>query len=141
MEEMRSPRQVLVAPFAAVSLAGSLSLFLGAALCDIAYASTYEIQWNNFAAWLLAGALVFAGIALAFALRDALSTRRRTRPALIYAAVLTLSWLIGFNASLVHARDAWASMPGGMVQSCLAFLLAAVATWMAFRRDSLGARA
>ncbi len=40
----------------AVLLAATLPLFLGGLLSDIAYALSYEIQWSNFAAWLIAGA-------------------------------------------------------------------------------------
>ena len=129
-----------ISAFPAVFLAGSLSLFLGAALSDAAYASSYEIQWNNFASWLLVGALVFAAVALIFALRDALSRTRRTRARVVYAVVLGLAWLAGFLNSLVHARDAWASMPTALVYSCIALILAIIATWMAFRGTVAGDR-
>ena len=129
-----------VSAFPAVFLAGSLSLFLGAALCDAAYASSYEIQWNNFSSWLLVGALVFAAVALMFALRDALSRTRRTRARIVYAVVLGLAWLAGFLNSLVHARDAWASMPTGLIYSCISLVLAGIATWMAFRGTVAGER-
>lgn len=54
-------------PVHAVFLAGVIPLFAGALLSDIAYFRTYEIQWQNFASWLLAGGLVMAGVALVFA--------------------------------------------------------------------------
>lgn len=133
-----STRSISALP--AVFLAGSLSLFLGAALSDAAYASSYEIQWNNFASWLLAGALVFAAVSLVFALRDALSRARRTRARVIYAVVLGLAWVAGFLNSLIHARDAWASMPTALVYSCIALLLVSIATWMAFRSTVAGDR-
>ena len=47
-------------PLHAVFLAGALPLFAGALLSDIAYARSYEIQWNNFASWLIAGGLVLS---------------------------------------------------------------------------------
>lgn len=136
MTPKNDARLVVAPPLALVFLAGSMSLFLGAVVSDVAYARTYEIQWNNFASWLLAGALVFAGVALAFALRDSLSARRRTRAVLSYAVVLSAAWVAGFTSALTHARDAWASMPGGLVQTGVAFLLILVAVVLASRRQS-----
>ena len=94
MPATQDARNSLVHPFPAVCLAGSLSLFLGATLSDAAYASSHEIQWNNFASWLLAGALVFAAVALVFALRDVLRASRRSRLAIVYAVVLLLAWVL-----------------------------------------------
>src|SRR3546814_18174019 len=62
----------------AVLLAGELPLFLGGLLSDIGYAASYQIQWTNFASWLIAGALVFSGFALLWALVDLIRARRRT---------------------------------------------------------------
>ena len=45
-----------------------MPLFLGALLSDIAYSKTYQIQWNNFSSWLIAGGKLFCGLALLFAL-------------------------------------------------------------------------
>src|SRR3546814_2173755 len=36
-------------PMHAILLAGTVPLFLGAMLSDIAYASSYQVQWTNFA--------------------------------------------------------------------------------------------
>ena len=46
-------------PLHATLLAGSVPLFLGALLSDVAYYQTYQIQWSNFASWLIAGAELF----------------------------------------------------------------------------------
>lgn len=54
-------------PLHGTLLAGTVPLFLGAMLSDIAYFKTYEVQWSNFAAWLIAGGLLFCGLALLFA--------------------------------------------------------------------------
>ena len=65
-------------PLHAILLASAIPLFLGALLSDWAYASSYEVQWTNFASWLILGGLVFGGFALVWAfiewLRD--SARR-----------------------------------------------------------------
>src|SRR3546814_1099584 len=57
-------------PVHAVLLAGTVPLFLGTLLSDWAYWSTYEVQWINFASWLVVGALLFAGYALLWAVID-----------------------------------------------------------------------
>jgi glucose/arabinose dehydrogenase len=41
-------------------LAGVAPLFVGALLADWAYARSYQIEWSNFASWLLIGAMVLA---------------------------------------------------------------------------------
>lgn len=64
-------------PLHALLLAGSVPLFLGALLSDIAYYNSYQIQWSNFAAWLIAGALVFCGLALLFALANLIRAEHR----------------------------------------------------------------
>ena len=46
-------------PVHAFFLAGTVPLVLGAVLSDWAYHDTAEIQWSNFASWLIAGGLVF----------------------------------------------------------------------------------
>jgi uncharacterized membrane protein len=127
-------------PLHAVLLAGSIPLFLGAVLSDAAYAKTYEIQWQNFASWLIVGALFFAGFALLFALADLVREDRRVRGVALYSLVLLIAWLVGLFNAFMHARDAWASMPTGLVLSVIAAVLACVAAWLGFHaRHSGGA--
>jgi uncharacterized membrane protein len=108
------------------------ALFLGAALSDAAYFSSFEIQWNNFASWLIVGGLVLAGIALLFAIIDLLRPRRRARGLAPYVSTLLATWVVGFFNALMHARDAWASMPAGLVLSVVVAVLACLATWLGF---------
>jgi len=122
----------LIHPLHAVLLAGTLPLFFGALLSDMAYASSYEIQWNNFASWLIAGGLVFAGIALVFTIVDLCCSHRRASGLALYSVILLALWVIGFLNALMHARDAWASMPTGLVLSAIVAVLAAAATWLGF---------
>ena len=122
----------VIHPLHAILLAGSLPLFLGAALSDAAYASTYEIQWNNFASWLIVGGLFFAGFALVFAIVDLFRADRRVTGTVPYAAILFITWLVGFFNALMHARDAWASMPAGLTLSVIVTLLTCVALWFGF---------
>jgi uncharacterized membrane protein len=124
-------------PIHALLLGGTLALFLGALLSDIAYARTFEIQWNNFASWLIASGLVLGALALVSALVG-LAPVRRTRGTALHAIVLLATWIVGFFNALMHARDAWASMPGGLVLSVIAFALACVATFFAFSAPRFG---
>lgn len=119
-------------PLNAVLLAGALALFLGALLSDIAYFRSYAIQWNNFSSWLLGGGLVVGAFALLSAVVDLFRTRWRAWPVLVYALLLLATWVSGFIDALVHARDAWASMPTGLVLSVIVVMLACVALWIAF---------
>jgi hypothetical protein len=43
------------------------------------------------------------------------------------------AWVVGFFDALMHARDAWASMLGGLVLSVMVTVLAGVATALGFR--------
>ena len=61
-------RRVGLHPLHAMLLAGVFPPFLGALLSDIAYANSHQIQWQNFASWLIVGGLVFCAITLVFAI-------------------------------------------------------------------------
>ncbi|MGQ9426436.1 DUF2231 domain-containing protein [Gilvimarinus sp. F26214L] len=128
--------QIMVHPVHSVLLAGSVPLFLGALLSDIAYFSTYQIQWSSFASWLTAGGLVFAGFAILWAVVDLI--RGRGMHVLIYTLLLLATWLFGFINALVHARDAWGSMPDGLILSAAVLLLACAATWAGFSVRRVG---
>lgn len=120
-------------PVHAVLLASALPLFLGALLGDWAYSSTYEVQWINFAAWLNAGAMVFAGLALAWAVIDFFRAgRARDRHSAMYVAALVTLFAVGLLTAFIHTRDAWATMPAGLIMSLLTFLVAVVAVWLGF---------
>lgn len=134
------PRAFPVHPFQAVLLAGSLPLFLGAALSDWAYGASYEVQWANFAAWLIAGALVFAGFALLGSLIGLVRQGRHGR-SFVPALLLLATFVLGFVDALVHAKDGWAMMPEGLVLSILVTILSAASIWAAFARRVPGAPA
>lgn len=119
-------------------LAAAFPLFLGAVLSDWAYWSSHQIQWSNFAAWLLAGGMVFLGIALVCALIDVFRGGRGR--SLLHFVLLLAAFVLGFIGSLVQARDAWAVMPGALVLSVLVLALVAAAAWMAFAGLHAGER-
>lgn len=127
-------------PFHAVLLAGIIPLFLGAVLCDWAYVSSYQIQWTNFASWLIVGGLVLTGITLVFALFDLLRAHRRARGILPYFVLLLATWVVGFFNALMHARDAWAAMPGGLILSVITMVLSILAVWLGFSTPRTGGR-
>ncbi|MER2299363.1 MULTISPECIES: DUF2231 domain-containing protein [Pseudomonas] len=114
-------------PLHAILLAGTVPLFLGALLSDIAYYMSYQIQWSNFAAWLIAGGLLFCGLALLFALANLVRARRKAGRPTLYLLLLLVTWVLGLINAFEHAKDAWAVMPAGLVLSVIVSILACVA--------------
>lgn len=123
----------------AVLAFSTLPLFLGALLSDWAYAQTYQVQWTNFAAWLITGGLVLAGLALVWAALDLLlRTVLRDRRGVAYLLLLLAILVLGGANALVHAKDGWAAMPTGLVLSVVVLLVATAASWVglgAWRRS------
>ncbi|MFC3606955.1 DUF2231 domain-containing protein [Stutzerimonas tarimensis] len=128
-------------PLHATLLAGTVPLFLGALLSDAAYFRTYQIQWSNFAAWLIAGGLVFCGLALVFAVVNLIRAEHKTGRPLVYFLLLLATWVLGFLNALQHAKDAWATMPAGLILSVIVTLLACVATWIGLTNLRAGGEA
>ncbi|RDS88195.1 DUF2231 domain-containing protein [Pseudomonas fluorescens] len=120
-------------PLHATLLAGTVPLFLGALLSDIAYTQTYQIQWANFASWLIAGALVFCGLAFLFALVNLLRAERKAGQPTRYILLLLATWVLGLVNAFQHAKDAYASMPAGLIMSAVVLLLTLAATWTGLR--------
>lgn len=118
----------VIHPLHAVLLASMFPLFLGALLSDWAYSSTYQVQWTNFASWLIAGGLIFAGLALLWSIIDSF----RGRLNWLYLGLLVAVFVAGFVNALVHAKDAWAAMPAGLILSVIVLLLAVGAIWAGF---------
>lgn len=129
-------------PLHAILLGFPPPLFLGALLADLAYRTSFHVQWANFASWLIAAGLLGGGFALLWALvaliRGGAAGRRR---AAILVAVLAGMWVLGLVNALVHAKDAFATMPEGLYLSAVVTLLAFVAAWMGYAGYAAGARA
>ncbi|WP_419308199.1 DUF2231 domain-containing protein [Chromohalobacter israelensis] len=119
-------------PLHGMLLAGAFPLFLGAALSDYAYASTYHIQWSHFASWLNAGGLVFCGLALICALIGIFRSAGHLGLSVVYFLLLLVTWGLGVVNALVHARDAWAMMPTGLTLSIVIAVLSFIAVWIGF---------
>lgn len=126
-------------PLHGVLLAATIPLFLGGLLSDLAYASSYQIQWSNFASWLIVGGLVFGGAALLWAIVNLIFASRRSGYGL-YPALLAVTWVLGFFNALIHAKDAWAIMPTSIILSVIVVLLACVSTWIGFVKFGVGGR-
>ncbi len=110
-------------PLHAMLLAGTVPLFLGALLSDIAYYNTFQIQWSNFAAWLIAGGLLFAGLALLFALTNLIRADHKAGRPTRYFLLLLVTWVLGLINAFEHAKDAYAVMPSGLILSVIVAVL------------------
>jgi uncharacterized membrane protein len=120
-------------PLHAILLAFPFPMFLGALVSDLTYWATFQIQWANFSSWLIAAGLIGGGGAMLWALVDLFRFRRaRDLRAPIYFVLLLAMWVLGFVNALVHAKDAWAIMPGSLYLSTITTVLALVASWMGY---------
>lgn len=126
------PYRSVPGPLHAILLGGTVALFLGALLNDIAYYNTYQIQWSNFASWLIAGGLLFCGLAGLFAIANLLRADPKAGRPVVYLLLLLVTWVLGLINAFVHAKDAWAAMPTGLILSVIVTLLSVVAAWTGF---------
>jgi uncharacterized membrane protein len=120
-------------PLHSIFLSFLFPLFLGTLICDLAYRSTFQIQWANFAQWLNAGGLAVGGLALLWALINLFRSHvlSRTR-SVAYFVLLLATWLLGLVNAFMHAKDAWAMMPEGLWLSAITTVLALAASWVGF---------
>jgi uncharacterized membrane protein len=119
-------------PVHAFLIAATVPPFLGAALSDYAYTCTYHVQWSNFSSWLIVGGLVFGGAALVCSLIDLRRADRRGGRFAVSLVLILGICVLGFVNALVHARDAWATMPTGLILSVVVAVLASAATVVGF---------
>jgi uncharacterized membrane protein len=124
------PLHAMLVPF---PIAG----FTGALLCDIAYLqSDGQVQWVNFAAWLLAFGEFFGVIAALFGLFDLLRTPRGARPTSAWLHFLgsATTLTLGLFNNFVHARDGWTSVvPTGLTLSVLTVIALIVTGFLGHR--------
>jgi uncharacterized membrane protein len=107
--------------------------FVGTLLTDIAYATTAEIMWADFSAWLLTvGVILGVLAAIAGAVDFIANPNIRALGAAWLHAIgnLVVLGLATLNM-LVHTRDAWTSvMPLGLTLSVLTVLILLVTGWL-----------
>ncbi len=118
-----------------ILLAFPTALFPAALVTDIAYLRTAQIQWTNFSAWLIAGALVFCGVVLAWSLVELLLALRvdRRRRRLIYPVLLAALFVLGLLNAFKHSQDAWSSVGAfGLILSMLSTLVVLAAAFVAY---------
>jgi uncharacterized membrane protein len=127
---VRASRAGPIHPLYAFLIAGAVPLFLGGLLSDLAYGSTAEIQWSNFAAWLIAGAMVLTGFALLWAFIASIRARSWRGWPLASFILLLAAFILGFIDSFVHARDAWGVMPGAPILSAIVTAIVLLAAWI-----------
>lgn len=120
-------RENSLRPVTVLMLGFPTALFLGALMSDIAFYRSYEVQWSNFAAWLIAGGLVGGGIALVLCVIDFFRRKSNRGRSGIVLLIVAAMWIVGFFNALVHARDGWAVMPAGLILSIIAVLMALAA--------------
>lgn len=125
-----TPYRCTPSPLHAILLAGTVPLFLGGLLSDIAYFQTYQIQWANFASWLIAGGMLFCGLALLFALVNLIRADHKAGRPVLYFVLLLITFALGLINAFEHAKDAWAVMPTGLVLSIIVTGLAFIAAWI-----------
>ncbi len=115
-----------------------LAFFTGALLADIAYASSAQMQWANFAVWLITGGLIMGVLAAIAGIVDAIrhrgAPRRRPWPHSIGVASMMILALLN---AFVHSRDGWTSVvPTGLALSAIVAVLAIVTSWMGYMLDA-----
>lgn len=135
MASRPSPNRRPVHPAHGLLLAFPVALFSTALLCDIAYWNTAEMQWSNFAAWAITGALVIGTPVLLWAALRLWRRRRdpRRNRALAYFILLLVMWGAGLINAFKHSQDAWSSVgTAGIALSTVATFAALAAGWLAY---------
>ncbi|WP_395332043.1 DUF2231 domain-containing protein [Novosphingobium sp. BL-8H] len=117
-------------PLHALLLAFPVALFPAALATDVAYFNSAEMQWSNFAAWLIAGGVLFCGLAFVWGVvRVAI---RRPGSAWL-TLILALLFLVGLINSFQHSHDGWTSVGiTGLVLSAISAILALAAGWTGY---------
>lgn len=135
MDNLRTSVVPFLNPLHAILLAFPVGLFPSALLADITYLNTAVIQWTNFASWLIAGAVLFSGMLLAWALLDMFfgRARRRRSRGLFYTVLVAIMFVAGFVNALQHSGDGWHSVQTlGLVLSIVCSVLALIAAFVAY---------
>lgn len=134
MTDQEQPiRAAPISPLHAIFLSFLFPFSLGAMLADWAYSTTYFVQWINFAAWLIVGVLVGGVPALIWSIIGLLMPRSaRAGNSVLVTILLAVTVAVTFFNALIHGKDAYATMPGGLILSAIGTVLAFVTTIIAF---------
>lgn len=129
-------------PLHAILLAFPIALFTGALAADITYLRTAEIQWSNFSAWMITGALVFGGAVVLWSLFAVALPRRTGRArAAAYLLLVAIMWLAGLINAFQHSKDGWSAVGAtGLSLSIVSTAAALLAAWIGFSAVRRSAR-
>ena len=58
---------------------------------------------------------------------------RKRKSATRYVLLLLATWVLGLINAFQHAKDAWATMPSGLILSVIVSLLACAAVWVGLK--------
>lgn len=138
MNEPRSDRTGNFAGFA-ILLGFIVPFSLAALLSDWRFYTTYEIQWLNMADWMVTGSLIGGGLAFAwYLIHTTIRGLWKDRPHVIVAVLLAAFMLVQFLNALTHAKDNFATMPGGLILSVITTIIGIAAAFMGFRHYNRG---
>ena len=125
-------------PIHSILLAFPVALYPAALVSDIAYLNTAVIQWSNFSSWLLAGANLFAGFLLAWAIILAIIGRAASARRWLYPVIVAAMFVLGVLNSFQHSRDGWHSVGTfGLILSIICTILALAAAFLAHSRSGI----
>ena len=129
-------------PLHAILLAFPIAFFTGALAADITYLRTAEIQWSNFSAWMITGALVFGGAVVLWSLFAVALPRRTGRArAAAYLLLVAIMWLAGLINAFQHSKDGWSAVGAtGLTLSIVSTAAALLAAWIGFSAVRRSAR-
>ena len=130
----------LASPIHAILLAFPVALYPSGLIADITYLNTAVVQWTNFAQWLIAGADLFAGLLLAWALASFFFGRGRAARgrSTLYLIVVAAMFVTGVMNALQHSKDGWASVgTAGVTMSIVCTVLALVAAFLVHSKATI----
>jgi uncharacterized membrane protein len=108
--------------------------FILALLNDIADWRTANLQWQNFAEWLLFGGLVVGGLLLVVEILALLfgSGAQAQGPGWLHVLGLAIVLVLATLNNFVHARDGWtAVVPQGLILSAATVVVLVITGWLA----------
>lgn len=108
--------------------------FPAALTADIAYASSANVMWADFADWLLAASMLMGVLAAIIGLGVLIADRRlpRSRPTGLVVLGSLVALALGLLDNFVHSRDAWTSVvPWGLALSAATTIVVFVTVWLA----------
>lgn len=131
-------RRVRAHPVHGLLSAYPLAFFTAAFVADVAYANSAQMQWANFAVWLIVGGLLMGVLAAIAGIADALLYRRaRHRRPWPHSIGVALMMILALFNVFIHSRDAWTSvMPTGLILSGIVSVLAVVTSWMGYSLEA-----